>query len=326
MASAMGKGVFSRRHFRLRRKICPRNLKLMDKYPICLYNRAEKRRKGGLAMATIRCRSCGRIYDYNKQDMCPKCGAYNRPPHRERVDPDGTVHFVEDQSIPPRRGKVCYEEKTCYEDQTRRGSREKAGHTGSGSARAQEWENTKNSVNRAVNHVSGMNAQSRGRAVVLIVAAVSVLISLIGSCQTHLSYTSEPEPGWSVEPATEITDPTDTYRFGCAFELMGQTGTVTEVGTSGQRIMITVEGLEPDTYYPPYLVAYDSDGYFVDLASPAEITDWDSGTTYTYDRDDMTGLEDAAQWTLEFDVLEEQDGSMVFTGDEVVVDLTGYIQ
>ena len=62
-------------------------------------------------MATIRCRSCGRIYDYNKQDMCPKCGAYNRPPHRERVDPDGTVHFVEDQSIPPRRGKVCYEER-----------------------------------------------------------------------------------------------------------------------------------------------------------------------------------------------------------------------
>ena len=52
-------------------------------------------------MATIRCRSCGRIYDYNKQDMCPKCGAYNRPPHRERVDPDGTVHFVEEQSIPP---------------------------------------------------------------------------------------------------------------------------------------------------------------------------------------------------------------------------------
>ena len=33
MASAMGKGVFSRCHFRLRRKIYPRNLKLMDKYP-----------------------------------------------------------------------------------------------------------------------------------------------------------------------------------------------------------------------------------------------------------------------------------------------------
>lgn len=33
MAKAMGKGVFLRRNFRLRRKICPRNLKLMDKYP-----------------------------------------------------------------------------------------------------------------------------------------------------------------------------------------------------------------------------------------------------------------------------------------------------
>ena len=33
MASAMGKGVFSHRHFGLRRKICSRNLKLMDKYP-----------------------------------------------------------------------------------------------------------------------------------------------------------------------------------------------------------------------------------------------------------------------------------------------------
>lgn len=145
---------------------------------------------------------------------------------------------MEDQSIPPRRGKVCYEEKTCYEDQTRRGSREKAGHTGSGSARAQEWENTKNSVNRAVNHVSGMNAQSRGRAVVLIVAAVSVLISLNNwlLARPTISYTSEPEPGWSVEPATEITDPTDTYRFGCAFELMGQTGTVTEWGPAASAL------------------------------------------------------------------------------------------
>ena len=277
-------------------------------------------------MATIRCRSCGRIYDYNKQDMCPKCGAYNRPPHRERVDPDGTVHFVEGQSIPPRRGKVCYEEKTCYEDQTRRGSREKTAPTESDSTRAQEWKNIKNSASRAANRVRSANRQSGGKAAILIAAAVSILLSLAGSCQAHRSYTYEPEPGWSVEPAAEITDPTDTYRFGCAFELMGQTGTVTEVGTSGQRIIIIVEGLEPDTYYPPYLVAYDSDGYFVDLASPDEITDWDSGTTYTYDRDDMTGLEDAAQWTLEFNVLEEQDGSMVFTGDEVVVDLTGYIQ
>ena len=40
-------------------------------------------------MASIRCKACGCTYDYNKEGMCPKCGAYNRPPHRERVDPDG---------------------------------------------------------------------------------------------------------------------------------------------------------------------------------------------------------------------------------------------
>lgn len=114
-------------------------------------------------MATIRCRSCGRIYDYNKQDMCPKCGAYNRPPHRERVDPDGTVHFVEGQSIPPRRGKVCYEEKTCYEDQTRRGSREKTAPTESDSTHAQEWKNIKNNASRAANRVRSVNPHRRGR-------------------------------------------------------------------------------------------------------------------------------------------------------------------
>lgn len=31
-------------------------------------------------MAVIRCKACGRVYDYNKQGMCPKCGAYNLRP------------------------------------------------------------------------------------------------------------------------------------------------------------------------------------------------------------------------------------------------------
>ena len=32
-------------------------------------------------MSAIRCRACGRSYDYEKQGLCPKCGAYNRPPN-----------------------------------------------------------------------------------------------------------------------------------------------------------------------------------------------------------------------------------------------------
>ena len=72
-------------------------------------------------MPNIRCKTCGRTYSYEKQGMCPKCGAYNRPPRRERVDPDGSVHYLDDRSaitgvVPNHpRDKVCFEEKVCYE-------------------------------------------------------------------------------------------------------------------------------------------------------------------------------------------------------------------
>lgn len=98
-------------------------------------------------MASIRCKACGCTYDYNKEGMCPKCGAYNRPPHRERVDPDGSVHYLEprDAAVPLHRGKkVCYEKKTCYEGQTRRSARRAAEEPDS--LRAGEWENLKGSA------------------------------------------------------------------------------------------------------------------------------------------------------------------------------------
>ena len=45
-------------------------------------------------MAMVQCKACGKIYDYEKNGCCPSCGAYNRPPRRERVDADGTVHHL----------------------------------------------------------------------------------------------------------------------------------------------------------------------------------------------------------------------------------------
>ena len=82
-------------------------------------------------MANIHCRACGTIYRYEKEGCCPNCGAYNRPPKRERVNADGTVQHMTDEAYEKRQkdhGKVCfekkecYEEKVCYEDQTRRRS------------------------------------------------------------------------------------------------------------------------------------------------------------------------------------------------------------
>ena len=53
-------------------------------------------------MASIRCKACGKTYDYRKEGFCPKCGAYNRPPRQEWVDAEGTVHYAGQE-------KECYE-------------------------------------------------------------------------------------------------------------------------------------------------------------------------------------------------------------------------
>ena len=70
-------------------------------------------------MQTIRCAACGRRYDYRQEGCCPRCGAYNRPPRREWVGADGSVHHGEGRTQTRLRpGKVCYEEKVCFEEQT----------------------------------------------------------------------------------------------------------------------------------------------------------------------------------------------------------------
>ena len=127
-------------------------------------------------MAVIRCKACGRVYDYNKQGMCPKCGAYNRPPRRERVDPDGSVHFVEslDAAVPSHRGKkVCYEEKTCYEGQTRRGAREAAGEPDN--IRAKDWENLKDNAQGLKNKFQNLEKKRRDGLIGLAVALLVLL-------------------------------------------------------------------------------------------------------------------------------------------------------
>ena len=62
-------------------------------------------------MAMVQCKACGKIYDYEKNGCCPSCGAYNRPPRRERVDADGTVHHLtgQERRSVPHGGKVCFE-------------------------------------------------------------------------------------------------------------------------------------------------------------------------------------------------------------------------
>lgn len=87
-------------------------------------------------MQTIRCAACGRRYDYRQEGCCPRCGAYNRPPRREWVGADGSVHHGEGRTQTRLRpGKVCYEEKVCFEEQTRKPRKKAAAPTAQGSER-----------------------------------------------------------------------------------------------------------------------------------------------------------------------------------------------
>ena len=77
-------------------------------------------------MATIKCKACGRRYSYHQSDLCPHCGAYNKPTGRMRVDfnQDGSAELLHEQdflrqSAAGRQRKDCYERKECHEDQTR---------------------------------------------------------------------------------------------------------------------------------------------------------------------------------------------------------------
>lgn len=54
-------------------------------------------------MATVHCKACGKSYSYEENGCCPSCGAYNRPPRRETVEADGTVHHLDDRAGADRR-------------------------------------------------------------------------------------------------------------------------------------------------------------------------------------------------------------------------------
>ena len=277
-------------------------------------------------MAVIRCKACGRLYDYEKQGMCPKCGAYNRPPRRERVDPDGSVHYLDarDAAVPPHRGrKVCYEEKTCYEGQTRRSARRVAGEPDS--LRARDWENLKDSARSLKDKFQDMGKKQRDTLVGIAVALLVVIVPFLNSCLSSRTVridVPEPEPVYPAEEAAVPVSGTTIYQMNSPFDLMGEPVLVTEVQTDGQRVIVTVEGLKSDTTPPAFLTSYDSEGFILDIVMPDTITYLDYGTEFIYDRSTMYNSEYAVQWQLEFDLQEEQNGTMVYTGEVVAVDLT----
>ena len=128
-------------------------------------------------MAVIRCKACGRLYNYREEGLCPGCGAYNRPPKRERVNADGTVQHMTDAAYEKRRRaqeKVCFERKECHEDQARRGRQRAAEISAAPIART-----------------GGKGRKSPVRSIILTVIAIVILYRLVGSLSGMFSRRAE---------------------------------------------------------------------------------------------------------------------------------------
>lgn len=275
-------------------------------------------------MASIRCKACGCTYDYNKEGMCPKCGAYNRPPRRERVDPDGSIHYLEpcDAAVPPHRGKkVCYEQKTCYEEQTRR-SRQPADTGEADDHRAQEWENLKGSVQRLRARYQTMDKKQRGNVGKIIITVVTGLVLLLNSCNIHRGYNVPEEPGWSEgNTAVAVPEPSyEGYQMHEWFDLLGSSVAVTGAFLGDDGIIVTVEGL-PEDAFEPGLSAYGTDGS-VYSTYPMEFTRQDDIDVITYDRYFLEDVPQPDGLFLTFDEFVELDGEPYYTGGIITVDLT----
>lgn len=73
-------------------------------------------------MADIHCKSCGKEYNYRSHELCPKCGAYNRPRQAMRVgfDENGGVVLHTEQEFYAEAKAFDARDDACYEEQARK--------------------------------------------------------------------------------------------------------------------------------------------------------------------------------------------------------------
>lgn len=134
-------------------------------------------------MAMVQCKACGKIYDYEKNGCCPSCGAYNRPPRRERVDADGTVHHLtgQERRSVPRGGKVCFEKKECHEKKV-----------------CFEDQARKKPAHRSFSLTSGQ----RVLLVFMLFVVLGIIASFASSVRLHWGGSREPETPRPIRPMT----------------------------------------------------------------------------------------------------------------------------
>ena len=273
-------------------------------------------------MPIIRCKTCGRTYSYEKQGMCPKCGAYNRPPRRERIDPDGSIHYLDDRSaitgaVPNHpRNKVCYEKKVCYEEQTKKPS-------------------FRDVENLVATFFPKATDKKLGRDLAIVIAVLVAALILIN----NIDFTPrQPEPDYpiseSVYPAYEAkANSVLTYEYGSddwpdydgsgychpgqRFELMGMWPYVSSLSVEDDVLIATVQYFPDDAIAPDLVVTLD-DNSTITIPAYANVR------PFTYDLSLLTEDERdlAVLYTLDFPDAYHAGGITAPTGDVIRVDVT----
>lgn len=142
-------------------------------------------------MADIKCKACGRRYSYHVSDLCPHCGAYNKPQSRMRVDFDaeGNAQLLSEQefrqqSEANRKSKACYEQKECHEDAVRVSEKKPESHWLNNLLEDVGGDEMKNALNKAKSWSGSLFRVKKGteQTAVVILAEAMLLMALLRAC------------------------------------------------------------------------------------------------------------------------------------------------
>lgn len=61
-------------------------------------------------MRKVRCYDCGKSYDFDVEDFCPRCGAFNQPGKSVRIGADGAVVRTEGLNEKNHAGSFVHQE------------------------------------------------------------------------------------------------------------------------------------------------------------------------------------------------------------------------
>ena len=234
-------------------------------------------------MVRVKCRNCGKVYDYRKNEICPGCGAYNRPPRREVVDADGTVHIVQE--------KVCFEEKECHETAAQQ-VRESTGKT------AWETDDLEVALHKGINTAKGWAAKLKTRKhpstpqqkrLGIIVGVVTIIIALAGEFMDNRAVRRpEPAPELSIEADSESAVEIRYHDMGEEFEANGRRYAAVGNTMVGKEITVVLEGDSPaEDPWNVCLDWHDPDGAAYAIG-PDEIESRGDRWIYEFDIEDFT--------------------------------------